>query len=288
MSLLIDLLEFFARLLRASDDGTQRGDSEFRSLVQASAVGDEDIEGWLWGSLQSYLPILFGLLGAPLLMAVHELWLAPWSDFGSETDVLALFLWVAPVGLAFWYLAGLLWRGATGCAGPAFGILLLFVASVFIASDAGWGVITEVLAGAVLAAVLGIVAYPFGVLGRVLFGRGPLLGVAWGALLLAICGIGIVSAPAPGDFWTIGLATWFAPACLVAGMGTLLLVVPMVQRQGDTTTIEDEEARPLSDLIAALRLEASAKAVARPSRDGPLPVSRAASGGTTSCSWRRA
>lgn len=167
------------------------------------------------------VPFAFGFVGPTLMMAVHAWWLGAWSDFGEEASIFAVLIWVLPVGLAFWYLAGLAWHGMAGCAGPAFGALLLILVVLSTAFDEAVMGSSEVMAGGAIAAVLGVVAYPFGVLARALFTRMHVLGAAWGAGLLGLCALGTVGAPTSGEFWTVGAATWLAPACFVAGLGTL-------------------------------------------------------------------
>jgi hypothetical protein len=186
-----------------------------------------------WRRLPRHPAFWFGAVGLPLMLAVGWLWLlGNWPCVPEDpTEWLCHGLteipYVLAMGLAFWYVAALAWDWPAGLAGPAAGAAAGAAAGVVLMGVAMFmglpetnvlGAVGEVAVGSGMLAVVGLFAYPFGLLAGWAIMRKPLVGLVGGGLLLALAFVVIVTATP--HYGLAGVAV-FAPAMLLAGGGTL-------------------------------------------------------------------
>jgi len=170
-----------------------------------------------WRRLTPVPAVLFGAVGLPLMLLVGWLWLEDtWTGcagFGCLAALVMIFYGFG-TGLCFWYLAGISWGWPVGIVGPAAGVLIGPLAAGAVIAVLG----TADMAGGLVVlcwtvAVVGLVAYPLGLLAHWALVREPLLGLVVAGPLIAFAIVAIMSA------WLLG--TLVAPAMLLAGAGTL-------------------------------------------------------------------
>jgi len=192
--------------------GDGQMDAPPESTRRLSTPGTHD----LWSLL---LAFLFGAVGLPLMIIVGWLWLNQnWMFMGIESAGAAM-LHGGAMGLCFGYLAGLAWGWPDGLVRPAAGVLVAVLA-LAAAAIPGRDDLKELAIGCAGAAIVGVVAYPVGLLARWVLVRTPLLGFASGGILLAL-GVRAIATSVP-HFDPEG-STYFAPTMLVAGAGTLAI-----------------------------------------------------------------
>ena len=182
--------------------------------------------------------VLFGAVGLPLMVLVQWLWSEHiWPSEGLSALIPALLTAVA-AGVCFGYLAGLGWGFPDGLVFPAIGTGVGLLLPLVGGRGLGYRDLEGFGTGWAIAAILGVVAYPLGLLAWwLLRERGHVwLGLAWGGVLIVLGLAGLVIPPPAPDEDFIDLGAFLAPLNLAAGIGTLAIVTWSLVRSDRQTS----------------------------------------------------
>ena len=177
-------------------------------------------------------PVAYGAFILPIAMwfiAGH--WMVEWTGFGV-TSWGNGFAADGAVALGFWFVAGTAWGWPRGLVGPALGLGLLTPFALRACSgEPGAGGDGDMIGGAIafafIFAVIGLVAYPLGLLARGAVRRWPRSGVIASCAILALGLWATVTSRQPTYdpvWWDEAAPTSMilAPALCLVGFGTLV------------------------------------------------------------------